>query len=625
MNIKAFIRMFSLFTIIFLIPLLLFFGITDSLTKKQMRETAEVNNLRYLQQVQVNTELVLDQLDQMSLSYDSNTLIGYLLDMGLRQNRALSYANQKSLLTVRTLASTELQSRPYIHSMYVYFDYFADNFFSSTAASSGVVSVHESSDQSWLESYFQHSPDDRSWSEIRTIQESSFASPATVLSLFQLTDSRKGVIVLNLHPHLMENELESVSSNQEVPCVFILNENDDIVMQIGNLSLPDDFDFSFIHNDSSFTVSTEWKNEDYYITHFSSEENGWSYLAVIPDAMLTALQDQLAETFIFVLLLCVVLALGLSLSLTFRNYRHMNYISQLLDAAKAGQPLPKLPSRSQPNEYTFLTEKLIRTFVKHQYLQIASSEKMFRMKTMDLQTLQAQLNPHFLFNTLQTIYWKSCALTNEPNDVSYMIDALSGILRYALENPHSAATIAEELTQTRNYLAIQTKRFPEKFDVKISCSDDLLDKKVLRLILQPIVENSIQHGILKTDRKGLVSIQIKQVDNSLKIKVHDNGMGMSKDTLEQLRQNMYSTLTPEESFPHIGFLNTVRRIYLKYGDAGTVQVHSKLHHGTTVILNIPLENEAASESTTTTPAAASASLGKNSSHRKNGGSQQPHQ
>ena len=275
----------------------------------------------------------------------------------------------------------------------------------------------------------------------------------------------------------------------------------------------------------------------------------------------------------------------------------MDYIVQLLDAAKTGLPLPKLPSTRRKNEYTFLTEKLIRTFVKHQYLQMASSEKMLRMKTMDLQTLQAQLNPHFLFNTLQTIYWKSCTLTNEPNDVSYMIDALSGILRYALESPHSAATLSEELTQTRNYLAIQSKRFPDRFDVIISCSDDLLDKKVMRLILQPIVENSIQHGILKMNQKGLISIQIKQIDNCLKFKIHDNGIGMSKEVLDELRQNMYANWTPEQSFQHIGFLNTVRRIYLKYGEVGTVQVHSKLNHGTTVILNIPLEPELSSEKT----------------------------
>lgn len=597
MNIHSLIRMFSLFMLIFLIPLLSFFGITNSVTKKQMRETAEVNNLSYLQQVQVNTELVLDQLDQMSLSYDSNTLIGSLLDVGLRQNRSLSYANQKSLLTVRTLASTELQSRPYIHSMYVFFDFFSEKFFSATAASSGIVTVADSSDQSWLQSYHQHSPDTRSWSELRTIQEKSFASPITVLSLFQRTDSRKGVIVLNLLPRLMETELEKVPGDQKKTGIYILNENDDIVMQIGDLSIPSDFDFGFIHSTLTSTVTTEWEHETYFITYFTSVENGWSYLAVVPEIMLNALQDRFAQTFILVLIICIFLAFGLSLWLTFRNYRHMDYIVQLLDAAKTGLPLPKLPSTRRKNEYTFLTEKLIRTFVKHQYLQMASSEKMLRMKTMDLQTLQAQLNPHFLFNTLQTIYWKSCTLTNEPNDVSYMIDALSGILRYALESPHSAATLSEELTQTRNYLAIQSKRFPDRFDVIISCSDDLLDKKVMRLILQPIVENSIQHGILKMNQKGLISIQIKQIDNCLKFKIHDNGIGMSKEVLDELRQNMYANWTPEQSFQHIGFLNTVRRIYLKYGEVGTVQVHSKLNHGTTVISNIPLEPELSSEKT----------------------------
>ena len=125
---------------------------------------------------------------------------------------------------------------------------------------------------------------------------------------------------------------------------------------------------------------------------------------------------------------------------------------------------------------------------------IQLSERRYRQVVAELVALQYQINPHFLFNTLQSINFEILNITQKPIFVNTMIEHLSEILRYSLENPLQMANIGEEIEFTKKYIEIQRYRFDENFDVTWDYDEDILNHKTLRLLLQPIIENSINYG-----------------------------------------------------------------------------------------------------------------------------------
>lgn len=583
---RTFLKTFMLIMIALLIPLLLFFFVTISITQNQLRNTSESANYAYLQQVRFNTDLILNQIDQLSLSFDLNSEIGFQLDQCLQQNGS-SYATTNARSIIQAFASSESISRPYIHSIYIYFDYSSERFFSFRE---GVKSVKSASDTVWIESYQNQNYDTNLWTEIRDIRPYSVGAPTSVVSIYRRTVSRPGVIVMNLLPQYIEDGFYADSTSDSTPYIVVLNEKGEIAFQNDLCPFKNPLDLSTLMENDDETFSIRLEDKLYNIYRLASDQYNWTYLAIVPQDSLYLLASRIKSTFGIVLLLCLLLGMLLAFLFTYRNYRQMKNIMQLFEAAEAEEPLPPIRSMYMQDEYTILTDNLIKTFIEQRYMRLAVSERLFHMKMLELQALQAQINPHFLVNTLKNIYWMSCSLTDGPNKVSEMIDALSGILYYSLRNPFVMVPLEEELLQTRNYLKIQTTRYPNKFTTDFQYDDDILQEKTLRMILQPIIENSIQHGFLPENRPGHLKICIRRVEDYLIFTISDNGAGMSRENLEKLRMRLYADTIPEQEIRHIGLLNTAKRLSLRYGSHAQIQIKSKAGVGTTITLNIPTED-----------------------------------
>ncbi len=209
---------------------------------------------------------------------------------------------------------------------------------------------------------------------------------------------------------------------------------------------------------------------------------------------------------------------------------------------------------------------------------------------MEFKMLASQINPHFLYNTLETIRMK--ALTEGNPEVANAIKLLGKSLRYVLENNGSnATTLKNELTHVEIYLIIQKLRFSERVNYEINVAEDVNadSVEILPLFLQPIVENAIVHGLEEAERFGLVQINVSQQDDELLfIEVKDNGMGMDEETLAALNRKLSM---PNRRFTSsIGLYNIAQRIRLFYGDRYSMKVESKEGAGTKVTLTLPLRN-----------------------------------
>ena len=190
------------------------------------------------------------------------------------------------------------------------------------------------------------------------------------------------------------------------------------------------------------------------------------------------------------------------------------------------------------------------------------------MKELELKYMQSQINPHFLYNTLDSIRWM--AVMEEKEEIAEQVEALSDIFRHALSGGREVVLLEKEIEHLESYILIQKNRFRDRMDVKIEVEDNLWHCKVLKLILQPLVENAIVHGLEKKLEGGIVTVKIKSEGELLIYEVEDNGAGADEAAI--IRQ----LNSPGEEHNVFALKNIDERIKMKYGAEYGLIFHSKI-------------------------------------------------
>lgn len=206
-----------------------------------------------------------------------------------------------------------------------------------------------------------------------------------------------------------------------------------------------------------------------------------------------------------------------------------------------------------------------------------------KQKQAELSALQAQIKPHFLYNMLEVI--RMCSLSNGNKDVADMIYSLAGMFRYSTYNNGSMVSINQEIKYCKMYLDLCCTRYRGTLDYKINISDDIKEYIVPKFILQPVVENSINHGIIKDSDNNLIEINIQKENQYIEISISDNGLGMSDENLEKIKQNLKKDLQKTGS---IGLMNINSRLKLKFGENYGLYISSQLNRGTIVKIKLPI-------------------------------------
>ncbi|MHA0856819.1 sensor histidine kinase [Paenibacillus sp. CMAA1364] len=208
-------------------------------------------------------------------------------------------------------------------------------------------------------------------------------------------------------------------------------------------------------------------------------------------------------------------------------------------------------------------------------------------KTAQLQALHAQINPHFLYNTLDLIHWM--AIEKGANEISDVAGQLSNFFRISLSQGRDIISIADELAHVTMYLDIQNRRFGGQIEHSVHVEPELLKLNTVKLILQPVVENSILHGIReKRDKSGEVQIKCSIDENKIVFVVEDNGVGMTKDKLDQLNSDSLQT--------GYGIRNVKDKLRLYFGTEAGVRYEAREHQGIRVLITIPVTMDTISPS-----------------------------
>lgn len=205
-------------------------------------------------------------------------------------------------------------------------------------------------------------------------------------------------------------------------------------------------------------------------------------------------------------------------------------------------------------------------------------------KHAEIKALEAQINPHFLFNTLDSINWR--AIEHDEEEISNMLGTLGSLLRYSVSNIEMMVVLEAEISWLKKYIFLQRDRFHDSFDCQYDINEGALSFPIYKMLLQPIVENTILHAFEEVKEGGMIEVKaFVRGDKRLEIHIKDNGCGIRGDVLEELKKEMHERGPLDGK--HIGISNVVHRLRIYYGEKAEIEVSSQWGEGTEFILVIP--------------------------------------
>ncbi len=289
---------------------------------------------------------------------------------------------------------------------------------------------------------------------------------------------------------------------------------------------------------------------------------------------------------ILILLIIMVLVLGVALIISKKTIHRLYYplnklVDKMNDVSKG-----EMHTRISTNEMDLDIKKLTIGFntmmdqidilfdrVKEEQLQLDQAK---------LNALQSQIQPHFLYNTLECIHWQALADGNDK--ISTLVKALANYYRISLSDGYDIITLEEELKLVKNYLIIQNMRYEDLIELNINIDEKYKNIKIPKLTIQPLIENSIYHGIrIKEDKKGIIHITLRETDKGVCIEVADNGGGMKEEEIERLN----NSITKFDRSVGFGINNVNKRIELMFGPDYGLKYSSNHNGGIIAEVNLP--------------------------------------
>ena len=322
----------------------------------------------------------------------------------------------------------------------------------------------------------------------------------------------------------------------------------------------------------------------------SAGYTGWSLIGVIPQRGLTMDSQQNILFMLAISLLYFSIIVLVNFILANRLTDPIKKLELSVQQAELGLAGPRIYSGGS-HEIRQLGRSIQQMVDLMRKLTDEIVEEQTKKQKSELNALQAQINPHFLYNTLDSLVWM--IEKGNPDDALKIVSALARFFRLSLSKGMNIITVRDELEHARNYLMIQKMRYRNKFDYIVEAEDATLELSSIKLVLQPIVENAIYHSMdYMLDGEGLIRVSAKLEGGDLRLCVEDNGLGMSPEAMEQ----MFTKSTPGSPGSGIGIKNVNDRIKLYFGDAYGVSIESEPDEGARVTLRMPaVKYTAASE------------------------------
>ena len=407
------------------------------------------------------------------------------------------------------------------------------------------------------------------------------------------TGEREGVFFVDLN----YSAISSLCSNTSIGSkgyIFILDEKGSMIyhpqQQLIYGGLKEERIEDILASKGDFLETEEGEDSKLY-TMSKSEKTGWT---VVGASYVTELMKNNRQAQMLYLLAAAGILIGVILISSFisseitKPLRRLRDSMSLVEKGDFEQASVEITAENEigslSKSFNAMTQKI------HALMEQNIYEQKQKRKS-EMKALQAQINPHFLYNTLDSIIWMSEA--GENDQVVLMTSALAKLLRQSISNDREQITVAEEIDYVRSYLTIQKMRYKDKLEYTIDVEERILDVWIIKFVLQPLVENAIYHGLKYKETKGNLDIRGYRRGNRVCLVVADDGAGMEESELEHILEKKEKKTKSNG----VGVYNVQKRLQLYYGAEYGISYISRKGEGTVATVTIPLDGGKSNEET----------------------------
>lgn len=349
----------------------------------------------------------------------------------------------------------------------------------------------------------------------------------------------------------------------------------------------------------SFTFTNN--NKDYLLMYDTLETNNWRLIYIVPKQDLLKNINLIRNMFLIIMIVCLIVSMSLAFFISRSISKPIeDIISVMYKFGKGDLSVRISKYNDRTDEVGVLADKFNGMIKQIKYLINTNYRNEIKKKEAELQALQAQINPHFLYNTLDCINFM--ARKYKVYEISNMVIALGDLMRISIKKDLNIITVKDEISYIQNYMTIQKIRYKEKFELQINIDDDIFNVNIPKLILQPLIENAVVHGIEAKIGNGTIIINGYKNENDIIFEIKDDGVGFDITSAKKMLnnnlseyENMNNDVLDGEQLEkeykgegsNIGLHNVDMRLKLMYGKEYGLSIKSKIGEGTEIFMKLP--------------------------------------
>lgn len=365
--------------------------------------------------------------------------------------------------------------------------------------------------------------------------------------------------------------------------LFILDNKGELICTNPNVDMAWYSDIYHRFDSGIRRFDFKWNGKSYYVCGQYNGITGWSTYSAIESSNLFTHSKAIASSIVFTVISVAFFTALMVIVISYSLTKPIHNLSKAMNEVQKGNFRLRISS-DRADELGKLESAFDYMLDKIEHLINQVYKKDIAQKNAELAALQARINPHFLYNTLDTINWM--LIEREQDDISELILSLADILRYSVGSSGEMVGIGKEIQYAGSYLKIQQSRFYDRLSYAIEVNDEIADALVPKLLLQPFIENSVKHGIEPGIRPANIRISIEKDGGNVKINISDDGIGMPAAVLDDII-NRCENDRHDFSSNSIGLVNTNRRMKLFFGDGYSLSIRSAENKGTSITMHFP--------------------------------------
>lgn len=396
--------------------------------------------------------------------------------------------------------------------------------------------------------------------------------------------STLGVLLVDMNYSSIEQLLEKANTDDASEYIYLMDSNGEIIYHPKQKLI-----YTNLYDENNLTTATyedgsreeEFNGEKRIVTVKTISYTGWKLVSVVP---ISSFEMGISGTRMFVIMLVSLSMMMIIVLNQLVSARIAKPLQRLNDSVKdweAGNMNPDIYVGGSL-EVEHLGKTLRSTVEQIQELMHDIVVEQEEKRKSELDALQSQINPHFLYNTLDSIVWMIEGGRHE--DAVFMITQLASLFRISLSRGKTIISIEDEIRHAKNYMNIQKIRYKNIFTVDFEIAEDILKSCTVKLVIQPLLENAIYYGVECMDGDGEIKVVGYRKDGDIYIEVQDNGLGMPKEMVEAL---LTENNRVRKSGSGVGLINVHSRIRLRFGEPYGLEIESQPDEGTTIRIHIP--------------------------------------